>query len=681
MKNLRSTTNIANKVRNTRLPRTKPLMPLFETISNSIHAIGEAKTKGQLDGRGKIRVELIRNGAPDILSRQDDIDKYPIHSIIIHDDGIGLNEENLQYFVESDTDHKLSIGGKGVGRFICLKAYREINVISNYINKEGALQGITFLFKNTKNGFHDYNEFIDKKAEQGTTITLSTLKPDYQKHSPTNISEIAYEIVQHFQLYFIQEQVPEIVVENQNGTFISLDSVFSKDFKSEVKEMNFKVLEYDLKLILTRSYESKSHKIHYCAHNRSVHSESLYTKIIDLGKNPIYEDDKKYYYHALVVGEVLDNSVGIERIGFDFPNDDQEELFDEITLSKVRKQTIDSVEEVLKDYLSKVREQKIKNYKPLIHDQLPQYRNTLTKRIDQVRKLPPNLTKSKLDLELYKIDQDWRLEVKQKGQTLLSPKKDVTNLEEYKKEYDEFIEDFNEIGKSDLARYVVHRKSIIELLENFLNLNDDSKFEDEDIIHSIFFPIRSTSEEVPYEKQNLWLIDERLTFHSFLASDKKFDKIKDLEVDSGDRSDLIIYNDALVFSEKEKTPFSSFTIVEFKKPQRDDYSDYDPKKNPIEQSEKYIEKILDGKVKDRNGRKIRVDKNIPFYVYIICDITSTLEKILERREYDKTPDGQGYFKMKTKYYNAYFEILPFEKVLDDAKKRNKILFQKLGIDN
>jgi hypothetical protein len=37
MEKLFATSNIANKVRNTRLPRTKPLLPLFEIVSNSIH--------------------------------------------------------------------------------------------------------------------------------------------------------------------------------------------------------------------------------------------------------------------------------------------------------------------------------------------------------------------------------------------------------------------------------------------------------------------------------------------------------------------------------------------------------------------------------------------------------------------------------------------------------------------
>ncbi len=89
--------------------------------------------------------------------------------------------------------------------------------------------------------------------------------------------------------------------------------------------------------------------------------------------------------------------------------------------------------------------------------------------------------------------------------------------------------------------------------------------------------------------------------------------------------------------------------------------------------------LLDGKVTGRNGKVVEVDKRTPFYVYIICDIRPSLLKILERREFDKTPDGRGWFKVKSKFYSAYFEVLPFEKVLQDAQKRNKILFEKLKI--
>jgi hypothetical protein len=679
--NITPTSNIANKVNNTHLPRTKPLLPLFEVISNSIHSIQEAINKKILEsGKGEIYIDCIRNGSANTLEQLPNIDTYPIHSFIVSDNGIGLNDENLKSFIEADTDHKLSIGGKGVGRFVCLKAFSELNVKSFYI-ESGGVKSIQFSFRPTKEGFHDFSNPPIFKIKHGTQITLSRLKPEYQKSLPNELKAIGIEIVAHFQLYFIRKMIPKVVLRNQNRFQFSLIDLFKTEFVSDIKSNIFNIGENSFELYLTKSSEFQSHKIHYCAHNRSVIIEGLYSKIVDLGKKPIEEDGMKFFYQVHVIGKILDENVNTERIGFVFPDgdeDDEESI--EINLAKIRRASINCIEGLLSDYLSEVREMKIDSYRPIVNEELPQYRGTMHYKEEEVKKLPPNLSKDQLDIELYKIESSWRRQVKEEKIKLFSEKIDLTNREDYKLKYENFLSQFNEIGKSDLARYVVHRKVIIELLEKLIESNGIGKFENEDLIHSVFFPIRTTSDIVPNDKQNLWLIDERLSFHTFLASDKSFNSIPELTSNESLRSDLLIYNEAFAFSDSKNAPFNSFTIVEFKKPQRDDYQDYNDEKNPIEQSEKYIELILDGKVKGSNGRYINVSRNTSFYVYIICDITSSLLKILERREFDKTPDGLGWFKVKSKMYSAYFEVMPFEKILNDATKRNRILFEKLNIE-
>lgn len=679
--NFTPTSNIANKVRNTRLPRTKPLLPLFELISNSIHSIEEAISKNILKpNEGKIIINCIRNGSPETLQKLVDIDIYPIHTFIVSDNGIGLDEENLKAFIEADTDHKIDIGGKGVGRFVCLKAFRELNITS-YYQDNSETKSVKFDFKPTKEGFHNFSNPSPNGIRNGSIIILNEIKEEYQKALPKELSVIAREIVAHFQLYFIRSTNPQIVIRNQNNIEINLDTLFKTEFKLDVKSGKFNIGDTNFELFLTKSTEFQSHKIHFCAHNRSVITEGLYSKLVDLGKKPIEEDDFKFFYQAHVVSDILDENVDTERIGFVFPDgDEEEEESIDINLAKVRRSAIKCIEELLSDYLGNVRELKIESYKPIINEELPQYKSTMHFKSEEVKKLPPNLSKEQLDIELYKIDASWRLEVKQEKIKLLTDDKDVTTREDYKLKYEKFLSDFNEIGKSDLARYVVHRKTIIELLEQLIETNGEGKFENEDLIHSVFFPIRSTSDEVPYDKQNLWLIDERLSYHSFLASDKTFNSISEITSTENDRSDLLIYNEAFAFSDSKKAPHNSFTIVELKKPQRDDYKDYDDSKNPVEQSEKYIELLLDGKVKGRNGRVVEVDRRTPFFVYIICDIRPSLQKILERREFELTPDGKGWFKVKSKFYSAYFEVMPFEKILDDARKRNRILFEKLKID-
>jgi len=43
------------------------------------------------------------------------------------------------------------------------------------------------------------------------------------------------------------------------------------------------------------------------------------------------------------------------------------------------------------------------------------------------------------------------------------------------------------------------------------------------------------------------------------------------------------------------------------------------------------------------------------------------------------PDTLGWFRWYGNI-NLYFEVLSFEKILEDATMRNKIFFKKLGID-
>ncbi|MBK8875280.1 MAG: sensor histidine kinase [Bacteroidia bacterium] len=687
MEQLLATSNIANKVRNTRLPRTKPLLPLFETVSNSLHAIIEAeKVKLLKKGDGEIIIECIRNGDKDTLASLPDIDTYPINSFIISDNGIGLTDENLKAFMEADTDHKITIGGKGIGRFICLKAFREMNIQSQYVNKNETIESVKFDFKATKEGFHNFTNLKPNSNGHGTKINLNGLKAEYQTHLEYGLHSVARELVAHFLLYFIRKQAPSIILKNQNNLEYNANNIFNTEFKSDVQSKKFKIGDAVFTLFLTKSLKSQSHKLHFCAHNRSVIKEGLFSKLIDLGKYSIKdEENNRFYYQAYVIGDLLDEFVDTERIGFNFPDGNEEDTEDDeesigINLSKLRKGAIQCIEDILADYLHNVRTQKVENYRPTINEELPQYRSTLKHRLIDVMQLPPDLPKDKLDIELYKIDSKWRLEVKEHKIKLLEEEKDITNHDEYIKKYEQFLEEFNEIGKSDLARYVVHRKTIIELLEHLIENKDSEVFENEDLIHSVFFPIRTSSDEITHDKQNLWLIDERLTYHSFLASDKTFNSIKNISSNKKDRTDLIIYNEAFAFSDSKAAPHNSFTIVEFKKPMRDDYQDYDGEKNPIEQTEKYIDNLLNKSVTGRNGRLVDVTDKTPFYIYIVCDITPSLEKILKNREFEKTPDGKGYFKVKSKYYAAYFEVLPFEKVLDDARKRNRILFEKLNIE-
>jgi hypothetical protein len=64
--------------------------------------------------------------------------------------------------------------------------------------------------------------------------------------------------------------------------------------------------------------------------------------------------------------------------------------------------------------------------------------------------------------------------------------------------------------------------------------------------------------------------------------------------------------------------------------------------------------------------------------YAVCDISPKLKRIAEGRGFKATPDGLGYY-----FYNdndnSYCELLCYDKIVNDARKRNRVLFDKLGV--
>jgi hypothetical protein len=122
-------------------------------------------------------------------------------------------------------------------------------------------------------------------------------------------------------------------------------------------------------------------------------------------------------------------------------------------------------------------------------------------------------------------------------------------------------------------------------------------------------------------------------------------------------------------------PFSSVVVVEFKRPGRTDYKDSD---NPIGQVYKYIDDIAKGQCKDRDGRLITVPKDTPFFCYIISDLTKKLHAFALLANLKSAPDGLGYFGYNDAL-KAYVEVISYNKLLVDAKKRNRVLFDKLQL--
>jgi hypothetical protein len=214
-----------------------------------------------------------------------------------------------------------------------------------------------------------------------------------------------------------------------------------------------------------------------------------------------------------------------------------------------------------------------------------------------------------------------------------------------------------------------------------MRINNDGKYAKEDIVHDLIFPMRTTSDLVADPDQNnLWLIDERLSYHMYLASDLKINQIEKLNDDSTERMDFFVLREFEVphaFVDSNR-PFTSVTIIELKRPMRKDYKGADDEKDPIWQVWRYVKRIRDGEVQDRNGEFIRVAPATPFYAFILCTLTPKMEELAMANQFIATPDGEGYFNYHPQY-RVYTEIISYDKIINDAGNRNQVLFDKLNL--
>jgi hypothetical protein len=121
-------------------------------------------------------------------------------------------------------------------------------------------------------------------------------------------------------------------------------------------------------------------------------------------------------------------------------------------------------------------------------------------------------------------------------------------------------------------------------------------------------------------------------------------------------------------------------IFEFKKPQRDDFANPSSKEDPVEQIVRYVRQIREGGYRTPRGRELLVSETTPFYGYVVCDLPPKVRAwVEEEKDFKPMPDGLGFFRWHGNL-NLYLEVLGWDKVLKNATERNRVFFQKLGIE-
>lgn len=654
-------TDLTGKINNLKHFKNEALLPLFEAIVNSIEAIEESGNIS--DGQVTIRVK--RNNQQALPGMEVDENQKYIIGFEIEDNGIGFDDTNYESFQTAETTYKIKKGCKGVGRFFWLKAFEKVAIESVYSKgDEKYLRKIEFTLQN---GIIEKENSLTEKAQK-TVVKLIGFKKEYreQQSAYKKGDTIAQRILEHCISYLIGGTKLKIKLVDEEAHYF-INELFEK-IKQNISTETITKCDQDFSISHLKLYStySKMHKIVLTAKNREVKSFDM-SKL--LGTSMQFDKNgTKFVYCVYVSSSYLDKHVDSSRMEFDIPEIPGTLSVNDfpISIEEIKKEVTEKSREYLSGYLEIINEQKKEKVHRFVSQENPSLRAIPTYCPELYEDIEPNSSDEKINEILYKYKGKTEYQIKEQSHALL--KTQAKSISEINDKYKEMVDKLEAFQKDQLAGYIIFRKMIIELLDDKLQLNDEGKYPNEDIIHDIIIPRKTTTDTLRYEDHNLWIIDERLTFHELASSDISLNNI--ITYRSKERPDVV------VFSEMDDDRIAkAVSILELKKPQRGSFNDNRPTEKVLE----YVRSIRDNKVKLQNGRPLEVNDTTRFYCYVICDITDKIKIFADDGNFATLKGERGYYLYNQKL-NTHIEIIAFDKIIIDVKQRHKAFFEKLGID-
>jgi hypothetical protein len=641
--------DVLGRINNMRLPdgKTALLYSVYEAVSNSIHAINDRHGEEFAAERGRVDVEIAVDTAGDVSS------------ISVTDNGVGFTPANLDSFETSDSRFKYARGGKGVGRFIWIKLFETIRVQSVY-EDTGTKRLISFRFAPEKrNSIQGRKVIAAPKRPVGTTITLSDLRADQKGR--VQPSSFLKDLALHFFPQFISGTLPSINI-SYRGEVSSLNDYIREHVTQPVRTtrlVNFG--DGDVELIVDHLFVEPSissglrNTYLLTAHGRLVGDPVSIER-----KYALKELANGKAYVAVVRSSFLDERVDQERLGFKLTSEQGEILVEAVLLL---------AEAFLADHITGLRTRQKSTVASVLKEH-PQLASQITNVEEYVASISPSMDDEQiaqnLFVLLYRDEKDLRKRIAQLDQ--------LASLEPAaREEAQETLREISIQEKHRLAELVVKRHQLLQLANLLLKYEDevDQNYHYERVIHELICPMREMYRSGDYADHNLWMLDESLGAYEFFASDKT---IKSLSAESVSTKepDIIFFNPLGFRREGTNDPVA---IVEFKRP-----GDEHMSQDPVNQVLNYVDLLRGKTVRDVDGAVVSdIDDQTPFDCVIVCDLTASTRKSLERSiAQHPTPDGEGYYGWSMPH-KARIRVTSYAKMLRDAEARNKAFFDQLGL--
>lgn len=648
--------SVKGRVRNITLAKSRALDTVMEAVVNSIQAIGPDNIS-----TGVVNVKMIYD------TKQKTVDSTPRNVITgfeITDNGVGFTDINYQSFDELDSINKLELGGKGIGRLLWLKVFDHALIDSVYSDESGSLRRRKFKFV-LSDEFEDYTDEPVNNAKIETKITLVSCNKEYLDNIQISGDSLSTSIMSHCISYFVSDKAPIIVIEDRNGCATVNERY--REIRDTKHEDNFELRGEKFTIIHFRLYDLTPYKneIIYCADGFSVITDDIPNVLKT--QSIIDDDGKKFKYNAFIFSTFLDKHTVNERTGFNIPNTTLENP-DALSLNQIKNKVISFVNKYIEQCTKgavKIRDQRIAEF---IKNN-GQFSVVMQLDEDFKKEINPNST----DDDLFEQFNDKLAKIESRIRVEVCNAKNNKNPLGVSDAVENALKNVEAVQKANLTKYILHRKEIIELYEKSIKLKqtkNGAEYTTENHLHNLLLPMRIDNDKITMSNCNLWLLDDRFNYYAYrnnAFSDKQIKSFTDNNKCSK-RPDIVVYSEL----SNDGANAASIAIIELKRPDRKD-------KAVADQVREYINKLKGNSIIDYDGNKILVTKNTRFYCYILCDLNTDneIQELLDD-DWQELFDNLGYCRWFSKL-NAYIEFVDYNRLIDDAKRRNKVFFEL--IDN
>lgn len=659
--------DIVNRVK--RFPKpslaAEALQPVFEAVSNSLHAVEDGFGEALYQSCGSITVTIRNSRSPDDIE------------IIVDDNGIGLEPPRFNAFCTTDTDYKMARGGKGVGRLLWLDAFERIKVISHYRDGEKIFRR-SFSFKlqpTDQITDEEILELPESGGNTGTSITFSGLRGSaYRSKFPSQPATIVKHFGSHFFADFILGRSPKIVVDIDGSS-----TTFPEEIQSlKIEDRGVATLSTenfgDLTLASFVCHKNASanfdglHQIHLVANGRTVTTRKI-DGLVGIGR---FGPGNDRVYHGCVSGDYLNERVNQERTQFNF----DESIVEEIVRHCAEYARSDAIGDEIREFdthrLGTLRDF-VKDYPSFGFEEAEQ----LLERTPKNAVKPEEFAKALIP---FRIRRD-----KERNETIQEIVAQLdgnqTIPEDFAEAVREAADEIRAEEQRQLTEYVLRRKTVLDVMEVLLRRirerdNGSQDFQLEETLHQFICPMKLRGDDpskIEQSDHDLWIIDERLTFQKYFASDVPFTQILEGE-SSTKRPDLLIYDRLYGLGAEGEDPLTKVMLVEFKHPGR---KDYEERYSPMNQISEYITKLKAGQIEDFNKSRVRIAEDCIFYCYVVADIVGKLE--IHTNGWRTTANGRGRIQELGGKFRGMVEVIEWKDLLADARLRNHAFLNAAGL--